>query len=107
MSPHPGEVWLADRGLAAKTRPVVVVSRHDPDSPRDLVLYAPLTIQNRQSSYEVAVPRLSFLDRESVINVQGLGSIPSVRFERKLGKLPQDVMAKVKATLAFALDLES
>src|ERR1700719_539441 len=29
MSPHPGEVWLADLGLAAKTRPVVVVSRHD------------------------------------------------------------------------------
>jgi mRNA interferase MazF len=29
MNPHPGEVWLADLGLAAKTRPVVVVSRRD------------------------------------------------------------------------------
>ena len=26
MSPRPGDVWLADLGLAAKTRPVVVVS---------------------------------------------------------------------------------
>jgi mRNA interferase MazF len=31
MPPHPGEVWLADLGLAAKTRPVVIVSREDPD----------------------------------------------------------------------------
>jgi mRNA-degrading endonuclease toxin of MazEF toxin-antitoxin module len=69
MSPHPGEVWLADLGVAAKTRPVVVVSRHDPDPPRALVLYVPLTTQNRFSSYEVPLPRLSFLDRESVANV--------------------------------------
>lgn len=36
MNPQPGEVWLADLGLAAKTRPVVIVSRHDPDPPRAL-----------------------------------------------------------------------
>ena len=36
MSPQPGEVWLADLGLAAKTRPVIVVSRFDPDPLRAL-----------------------------------------------------------------------
>jgi mRNA interferase MazF len=46
MNPQPGEVWLADLGLAAKTRPVVIVSRGDPDPPRALVLYVPLTTQN-------------------------------------------------------------
>jgi mRNA interferase MazF len=65
MSPHPGEVWLADLGLAAKTRPVVIVSRPDSDPPR--------ATQNRLSSYEVVVPRLSFLHSDSVANVQGLG----------------------------------
>jgi hypothetical protein len=25
MSPYPGEVWLADLGMVAKTRPVVIV----------------------------------------------------------------------------------
>ncbi|MBI3208259.1 MAG: type II toxin-antitoxin system PemK/MazF family toxin [Candidatus Solibacter usitatus] len=54
MSPQPGEVWLADLGLAAKTRPVIIVSRHDPDPPRALVLYVPLTTQNRMSQYEFA-----------------------------------------------------
>jgi mRNA interferase MazF len=43
MNPHPGEIWLADLGLAAKTPPVVIVSRQNPDPPRALVLYVPLT----------------------------------------------------------------
>ena len=38
-------------------------------------------------------------------NVQGLGSVPTVRLERRLGKLPADVMAKLKAALAFVLDI--
>ena len=105
MSPHPGEVWLADLGLAAKTRPVVVISRHDPDPPRSLVLYIPLTTQHRRSSYEVPLPRLGFLDRDSVANVQGLGSLPQVRLERRLGRLPDDVMKGIKRALIFALDL--
>ena len=41
-----GDVWLADLGLAAKVRPVVIVSRDDPDPPRALVIYVPLTTQN-------------------------------------------------------------
>jgi mRNA interferase MazF len=106
MSPHPGEVWLADLGLAAKTRPVVIVSRHDPDPPRVLVLYVPLTTQSRLSSYEIPLPRLSFLHSESVANVQGLGSIPVVRLEKRLGKLPPAAMAEIKKALAFALNLE-
>ena len=74
MTPGPGEVWLADIGLAGKVRPVVIVSRFHPDAPRVLVLYVPLTTQNRQSRYEVVLPKLAFLDRDSVANVQGLGS---------------------------------
>jgi mRNA interferase MazF len=105
MSPQPGEVWLADLGLAAKTRPVVIVSRFDPDPPRDLVLYVPLTTQNRQSPYEVPLPRLGFLDRDSVANVQGLGSLPRARPERRLGVLADDVMTRIRRALAFALAL--
>ena len=105
MNPQPGEIWLADLGLAAKTRPVVIVSRQDPDPPRSLILYVPLTTQRRNSPYEVPLPRLSFLDRESVANVQGLGSLPTVRLERKIGRLPAGIMDQLKDALAFALDL--
>src|SRR2546429_9974070 len=107
MSPHPGEVWLADLGLAAKTRPVIIVSRHDPDPPRALVLYVPLTTQNRRSTYEVPLPRLSFLDRDSVANVQGLGSVLTVRLERRLGAVPPTVLSEIKKALILALDLQS
>jgi len=42
-----------------------------------------------------------------VANVQGLSSLPVVHFERRLGKLSDDVMNKIKQALAFALDLEN
>ena len=101
MNPQPGEIWLADLGLAAKTRPIITGSRQDPDPPRFLVLYVPLTTQRRESPYEVPLPRLPFLDRESVAHVQGLGSLPTVRLERKIGKLPNNVMERLKDALAF------
>ena len=106
MNPQPGEIWLADLGLAAKTRPVVIVSRQDPDPPRSLILYVPLTTQWRHSPYEVALPRLPSLDRESVANVQGLGSLPIVRLERKIGRLSAAIMEQLKDALDFALDLD-
>ncbi|MGB8698715.1 MAG: type II toxin-antitoxin system PemK/MazF family toxin [Thermosynechococcaceae cyanobacterium] len=106
MNPKYGEVWLADLGLVAKTRPVVIVSRNDPQPPRALIIYVPLTTQYRGSGYEVILPKLRFLMRDSVANVQGLASIPIVRLERKLGILPDDVMLKIKQALCFALDLE-
>ena len=71
MNPRPGEVWLADLGLAAKTRPVVIVSRFDTNPPRALVIYVPLTSEDRGSDYEVDIPKLSFLKMASVANVQG------------------------------------
>jgi mRNA interferase MazF len=53
----------------------------------------------------VPLPRLPFLDRESVANIQGLGSLPNVRLERKIGRLSPETMRRIKNALAFALDL--
>ena len=101
MSPQPGEVWLADLGVAAakNSRPVVIVSRQDPNPPRALVLYVPLTTQHRPSRYEVPLPPFPFLDRDSVANIQGLGSVPSVRLERRIGRLSNNVITSVKKAL--------
>lgn len=105
MKPKPGDIWLADLGLAAKVRPVLILSRHDPDAPRALTIYAPLTTQHRGSRYEIPVGELPFLDRTSVVNVQGIGALIEPRLERKLGQLPPALMAKVKDAIRFALDL--
>lgn len=105
MKTKPGEIWLADLGLAAKVRPVLVISRHDPDAPRALIIYVPLTTQHRGSRYEIPVGQLSFLDAASVVNVQGVGSLVEPRLERKLGQIPPELMAKVKEAMRFALEL--
>lgn len=105
MNPKPGEVWLADLGLTAKTRPVIIVSRFDPNPPRSLIIYVPLTTQNRHSPYEIEIPALPFLDKTSVANVQGLASLPIARLERKIGVLPDTVMQDIKKALSYALDL--
>jgi mRNA interferase MazF len=105
MAAKPGEVWLADLGLAAKTRPVVILSRDDPQAPRALVIYVPLTTQNRGSRYEIELGRVRFLNEISVANVQGLGSIPAVRLQRRLGLLSTEVLDKIKQAIRFALDL--
>jgi len=104
MSPRPGEVWLADLGLAAKTRPV---ARYDPDAPRALIIYVPLTTQNRGSKYEVALPSLPFLREASVVNVQGIASLPLARLERKLGELPGDAFDQVRQAIAFAINFRT
>lgn len=109
MKAKPGEIWLADLGLAAKPRPVLrpvlIVSRHDPDPPRALTIYVPLTTQHRGSPYEIPVGNLPFLDPSSVVNVQGIGTLIEPRLERKLGQVPAALMAKVKDAIRFALDL--
>jgi mRNA interferase MazF len=107
MNPHPGEIWPADLGLAAKTRPVVIVSPEDPDAPRALAICVPLTTQSRNSPYEVQIPKLGFLNAISVANVQGIASIPAIRLERKLGKLPDETMSEIRRALSFALDLRN
>mgnify|MGYP002630480763 FL=1 len=105
MSPSPGEIWLADLGMAAKTRPVLIVSRRDANPPRALIIYVPLTSQYRGSAYEVPMPKLPFLHAESIANVQGVASLPVTRLERRLGHVSGDLLAKVKAALAYAMEL--
>jgi len=105
MSPKQGEVWLADLGLAAKTRPVVILSRNDPEAPRALVTYIPLTTQDRRSRYEIELGNLRFLKEISVANVQGIGSIPMSRLQRRLGSLPTETLDRIKRAVRFALDL--
>ncbi len=106
MSPQPGEVWLADLGLAAKTRPVVIVSRFDPDPPRALAIYVPLTTQNRQSGYELRCRGLPSSDRNRSLTCKELPRSRTVRLERRLGRLPEHAMAAIKRALVYALDLD-
>jgi mRNA interferase MazF len=73
--------------------------------PRSLIIHIPITRQNRGSELEVPLGHLPFLDPESVANVQAIGSLPSVRFEKRLGVVPETDLKKVKAALLKACAL--
>ena len=73
MTPKVGEVYMVDLGYAGKVRPVVVMSREDSNAPRALALCVPLTTENRGSRYEVPLPRVPWLKKQGVANVQAIG----------------------------------
>ena len=105
MNPRHGEVWLVDMGMVAKTRPAIVLIADNLNAPRSLIIYIPITRQNRGSELEISFGHLPFLDSESVANVQAIGSLPTVRFEKRLGAVPEADLKKIKTVLLRACDL--
>ena len=105
MNPKHGEVWLVDMGMAAKTRPTVVLLADDLNAPRSLVIHVPITRQNRGSELEMPLGHLPFVDPDSVANVQGIGALPTVRFEKCLGVVPAADLDAIKRALRKACAL--
>jgi mRNA interferase MazF len=104
-APAPGDVFLVDFGMAAKTRPCVVVSRQDPHAARATCTVAPFTTSSRESPYEIVIPKPRWLDKPGVVNLQGLVSMGLHDLGRHLGKLPASEVLKIKDGLRYALDL--
>jgi mRNA interferase MazF len=107
MHPRHGEVWLADLGMAAKTRPVVVLMSDEVNAPRTLIIHVPITRQSRGSELEIPLGHLRFLDPDSVANVQAIGAVPRVRFERRLGTVAPSDLTAIKQALIKACALSS
>lgn len=105
MTPRHGEVWIVDMGMAAKTRPAVVLIADNLDAPRSLIIHIPITRENRGSSLEVPLGHLPFLDPASVANVQAIGSLPSARFEKRLGVVSAADLQTIKTALRKACGL--
>lgn len=94
--------------MAGKVRPVVIISRLDPDPPRNLAIYVSITKQNRGSKYEVSLPKCAFLQDGSTANVQGIGSDDRndrTFFLEKLGELPESAMKEIDQALLFAVGM--
>jgi mRNA interferase MazF len=105
MTTEPGQVYIVDLGMAAKPRPMLVVSRGDANAPRALSVFAPITTSSRGSRYEVAIGKPRFLDKTSFVNVQGLQAIQHHELSRSIGKLADDKMTEVREALSWMLEL--
>ena len=101
--PRRGEVWLFDLGMAAKTRPVLVVSIEYGDTDRALVTVVPHTTEIRHSPFEVAI-NVPFL-RSGAFLVQGISTYPTAWAIRRLGELQPSQVQKVTGTLSVWLGL--
>jgi mRNA interferase MazF len=89
--------------MAAKTRPVLVVSVAYGDTDRAIVTVVPHTTELRGSPYEISVDA-PFLHRGAFL-VQGISTYPKAWVIRKIGVLKRDQMAAVMAGLADWLGL--
>ena len=105
MTPKPGEVYLVDLGMAGKVRPVVIVTREDPDAPRALSVTVPLTTENRGTKYEVQMPRVPWLRHQSFANVQALAAYEHHELLERRGRFDPAVLEKIKAAIRWALEL--
>lgn len=101
--PARGEVWIVDLGLAAKTRPCVVLSVSTTIHDRALVTVVTHTTSARGSRFEVPVVA-NFL-RSGVFDAQNVVTVPRAKFARKLGKLQPDQLADVEAGVRRWLNL--
>lgn len=107
MTTEPGQVYLVDLGMAAKTRPMLVISRRDNDAPRALSVCAPITTSTRDSEYEVSIGKPKFLHESSYVNVQGLQAIQHHELKRMIGRLPDADFQKVKGAIEWLFNLDS
>ncbi len=103
--PKPDEVWLADLGMTAKSRPVLVLTYPTMEDARALVIVAPLTSQIRGMRGEVEIGKPRWLPKQSAVNVQGLASFDRHVLSRKLGTLDSLTIQKIKSALRDILNL--
>lgn len=101
--PERGEVWLADLGIAAKTRPVLVVSVAYSDADYALIAVVPHTTTPRGGQFEI-IMRTSFL-QSGAFNIQGMLAVPAAKFLRRLGLASPDQMAQIEAGIKRWLGL--
>ena len=95
--PKRGEIWLADLGLAAKTRPVLVLSVPFSDSDYALITVVPHTTNIRRSDFQVELSGSGL--RSGAFNVQGLMAVPPPKFIRRLGSLKAAQMELIEDTV--------
>ncbi len=103
--PKVGEVWFADLGIAAKSRPVLILAFPRNEDARALVIVVPLTSQIRGVTGEIDIGKPRWLPKRSAVNLQGLASFDRHNLSRRMGTLSQNDMVKIKAGLRELLDL--
>ncbi|HYV27724.1 MAG TPA: type II toxin-antitoxin system PemK/MazF family toxin [Candidatus Eisenbacteria bacterium] len=98
-----GELWLIDLGMVQKARPCLVLSIAYLDHERAVVSYVPRTTTLRGTRFEVSHQARGF--EPGAFDAQGIGSIPVVKLERRLGIVEPAVIQQVETAVKLWLKL--
>jgi len=101
--PRRGEVWQVDLGLAAKSRPALVLGVPH-DGTHQIYTYVPHTTSPLGTEFEVKLD-VRFLD-EGVFDAQGISTVSAVRFQRKRGVLTAAQIHLVEDAVLAWLEIE-
>jgi mRNA-degrading endonuclease toxin of MazEF toxin-antitoxin module len=97
-----GEIWLAQVGR--KRRPVLILTRSEVLDVRALVTVAEITTSMRGLAVEVPLDHAHLgLDRESVVNCDGLHTVPQTMLTEFVAVAGQATLNRVCAAVSYSL----
>jgi mRNA interferase MazF len=101
-----GEIWWAELALPAGKRPVLLLSRDEAYSIRELVIVAPITTRIRHIPSEVPLSPEDGLPRRCVINLDTITTIAKTSLKEKLTSLNSEKWKSVEAAIHFVMGLK-
>jgi mRNA interferase MazF len=100
-----GEVWWAELPAPAGRRPVLLLSRNEAYTVRELVTVAPLTTRVRGIPSEVPLDRTDRVPKACAVNLDTITTIPKTLLGTHLSSLTPARMAAVDRAIRYALGL--
>jgi mRNA interferase MazF len=100
---EPGEAWIADLGMIAKIRPILILTPTPEDDELALVTVVHHTTKLLGNPWELAIPKPWL--KSGAFHLQQIETVPVVKCERRLGKLTDEEFELVKEGLRDRLDL--
>ena len=102
-----GDVWWADLPPPAGHRPVVLISRDEAYSYRELVTVAPVSRRIRGIPVEVQLGPEDGLPRRCAVNLDSMTTVPIDALQRQIASLRIEKLQAVDSAIHFARGLES
>ncbi len=102
-----GEIWWAELEPPAGGRPVLLLSRDEAYSVRELVTVAPVTTRVRHIPSEVHLNLEDGVPKPCVVNLDTITTIARVSLCDRLTTLSTEKLRAVEVALHFALGMES
>ena len=101
-----GEIWWAELEPPAGRRPVLLLSREDAYSVRELITVAPVTTRIRHIPSELPLSTEDGLPKPCVVNLDTITTIAKASLHGKLTSLSAEKLKAVEVALHFALGME-